>query len=330
MAEKIKYYLRLKLRVGMTLAAKGEPLTAEVAGRPVTIHSENRGAPPSTTSWLVIRCRGFETEAQAREFGEHLRLATHLAGLCSGLGVDAGDPGEDRKLSWVNPEAVRRINPDLRVASDVHGVMVLPDDGNTVIPYVEATLSVEASADNFVRYLEECLPGNRPLHIGSPSIRRAIRVLSLAQTYKDPIAKLVLSVSTVEGLAIDPPWTDEQRTLIDRAAEWLEETHGAQGEAMQVVRAIRRVRQESIRQRIRKLLQANDLSNVWQDWDKLYGKRRGLFHGRSKVGSERQGSLLEEFSLRGLGEEAIELCTRIVLSIAQREGIAVPTRANVY
>ena len=68
--------------------------------------AENRGESLSKTSWLVMSCRGFETEAQAREFGEELRRATHLAGLCNRLGVDAGDPGEDRTMSWLNPEIV--------------------------------------------------------------------------------------------------------------------------------------------------------------------------------------------------------------------------------
>ena len=62
------------------------PLTALIADRTVTIESENRGEPLSKTSWLVMSCRGFETEAQAREFGEELRRATHLAGLCNRLG----------------------------------------------------------------------------------------------------------------------------------------------------------------------------------------------------------------------------------------------------
>ena len=51
---------------------------------------------------------------------------------------------------------------------------------------------------------------------------------------------------------------------------------------------------------------------------------------RSEEGSEHRGSHLEKSSLRALGEEAIKLCARIVLSMAQREGIAVPGRAKVH
>ena len=156
-------------------------------------------------------------------------------------------------------------------------------------------------------------------------------MLSLAEINEDPIGKLVLAVSTIEGLATGhPSWTDGQRKLIECAAASLEPAHGDEEEAVQVREAIRRVRNESIRQRIRKLLEANDLSNVWRDWDSLYGRRSDLFHGRSAAGSEHRGSHLEESALLALGEEAIKLCARIVLSLAQREGIAVPGHAKVH
>ena len=189
---------------------------------------------------------------------------------------------------------------------------------------------VRANTGHFARSLEECLPGNGPHRSGSPSIRRAIRVLNLAEINEDPIAKLVLAVSTIEGLAKDPPWSDEQRQLIENAAAGLERAHGDREEAQQVVEAVRQVWNGSIRQRIRKLLKANDLSSVWKDWDRLYERRSGFFHGRSEAGSEHLGSHLEQSSLQALGQEAITLCARIVLSMAQREGVAVPGRVKVH
>ena len=328
--KKTTYRLHLKFRVGKSLGTEDSSLTASIAGRTVTIESEDRGQPLSETSWLVMSCWGFETEDQARVFGEELRRATHLAGLCNRLGVDARDPGEDRTLSRLNPKLFRSMNPEKRLAPDVHGIVVLPDDGKNVFSHARANVQVLANTGHFVRSLEECLPENGPLRSGSPSMRRAIRVLSLAEIAEDPIAKLVLAVSTIEGLATDPPWTDGQRVLIDSAAEWLERAHGDREEAIQVLEAIRHVRRESIRQRIRKLLQSNDLSNVWRDWDRLYTRRSSLFHGRSEEGTEHRGSHLEESSLRALGEEAIKLCARIVLSMARREGIPVPGLAKVH
>ena len=321
--EKTKYRLWLKLRIGKSLDTEDDALTVSIAGRTVTIESENRGEPLSKTSWLVMSCRGFETEAQAREFGEELRRATHLAGLCNRLGVDAGDPGEDRTMFWLNPEIVRNVNPDIRLAPDVHGIVILPDDGNNVFARWPMTAQVRANTGHFARSLEECLPGNDPLRSGSPSIRRAIRMLSLAEINEDPIAKLVLAVSTIEGLAKDPQ-------LIENAAAWLERAHSDREEAQQVVEAVRQVRKGSIRQRIRKLLKANNLWSVRKDWDRLYERRSDFFHGRSEAGSEHLGNHLEQSSLHALGQEAIKLCARIVLSMAQREGVAVPGRAKVH
>ncbi len=324
-----RYRLWLKFRIGKSLGTEDHALTASIAGRTVTITTENPKDPLSKASWLVMDCRGFETETQGREFGEALRRATHLAGLCNRVGADAGDPDEDRTMSWLNPEVLGSVNPDMRLVPDVHGIVVLPDDGNSVLARWRVRPQVLANAGHFVRSLEECLPENGPLRSGSPSIRRAIRVLSLAEINEDPIAKLVLAVSTIEGLATDPPWTDGQQELIDSAAMWLERAYGDGEDAMQVVQAIRRVRNESIRQRIRKLLQANGLSNMWKDWDSLYGRRSGLFHGRMEAGNERRGSRLDESTLQALGQDAIKLSARIVLSMAKRQGIAVPGGAKV-
>lgn len=119
------YRLWLKFRVGKSLGTEDRAVTASISGRTVTIESENREEPLSTASWLVMSCRGFEAEAQAREFGEELRRVTHLAGLCNRLGVDAGDPGEDRTMSWLNPEIVGNVNPDVRLAPDVHGIVIV-------------------------------------------------------------------------------------------------------------------------------------------------------------------------------------------------------------
>ena len=334
MAEKIKFRLWLKLRVGRRLATTESALTASIAGRTVTIVSDRQSEPLSEAFWLVMGSRGFETEDQAREFGEELRRAAHLAGLCARVGVDAGDPGEDRTVSWFNPEILlsgQGVNPDTRIGPDVHGIVVLPDDGKTLfVRGGRARGQVRSNCDQFVRALEDAMPENDAPRSSSPSIRRAIRVLNLAEMNEDPIAKLVLTVSTVEGLATDAPWTNSQRELIESAAEWLGRIHGDGGETMHVIDAILQVRRESIRQRVRRLLAANDLSVVWRDWEILYSKRSRLFHGRTKEGSEHRGDYLEETELHGLGQDAFKLGARIVLSIAKREGISVPGHAKLH
>lgn len=330
----MKYRLWLKLRVGRALGTDESTLTALVAGRTVTIESDTKEEPLSEASWLVMGCRGFETKDEAREFGEKLRRAAHLAGLCARVGVDAGDPSDDRTLSRVNPAKLLgggRLDPETRIGPDLHGIVVLPDDGKTVFVRLgPVTGQVLSNAGDFVRALEQALPENDVSGSHFPSIRRAIRILNLAEMNTDPIAKLVLAISVVEGLATDPPWTDEQQELIENSAEWLEQTYNDGEETRQVIKAIRRVRNESIRQRIRKLLAANELPDLWPHWNRLYSNRSRLFHGRTNADSEHRGNYLEESELHRLGQDAINLCSRIVLSMAKREGIPVPDRAKVH
>ncbi len=78
------------------------------------------------------------------------------------------------------------------------------------------------------------------------------------------------------------------------------------------------------------MLDSNDLSDLWRDWDALYGKRSRLFHGGKKDGGEHRGEHLEESELHALSQEALTLCGRIVLSMAKREWIPVPDRASVH
>lgn len=334
MAEKVPYRLWLKFRVGKTLATEEVALTASVAGREVRIKSERQSQPLSKASWLLAECRGFETEEAAWTFGEELRRAVHLAGLCAKVGTDAADLGQDRTASWVNPEALRRIgalDPDARLGPDIHGILVLPDDGNTLfVRFGQANLTVRSNADDFVRALEEAFPKPEASGTEGPAIRRAVRVLYLAEMNNDPIAKIVLSISTVEGLAAGPSWTERQKELIANIADWLEREHGGEEATEQVIEAILRTRHTSIRQRVRNMLAANGLLPLWEEWEALYLKRSRLFHDSGGDTGEQRGDHLEEPELHTVAQEAMTLCGRIVLSLAKRGGIAIPSRASVH
>ena len=90
-----QYLMRLKLRVGTRLATKLSALGASILGKTVKIASADKNDQPlSEAHWVTLSCGGFETESDAASFGEELRRAAHMAGLCSRVGIDAGDPGE--------------------------------------------------------------------------------------------------------------------------------------------------------------------------------------------------------------------------------------------
>lgn len=328
------FRLWLKLRVGKALATEEASLSVTLAGHEVTISSERQSQPLSEASWLVFDCHGFATEEDARDYGEELRRAVHLAGLCARVGVDAGDRGENRTVSYVNPEVLQGsgvLDLDTRIAPDIHGVLVLPDDGKTLFVRLgQAKGTVRSNADGFVRALEEAFPERDASVDDRLGIQRAVRVLNLAEMNPDPIAKVVLAISTIEGLAASLAWTELQKGMITNAAAWLEREYDDAEAVEQVVEAIRRIRQSSIRQRIRRMLVSSDLSVWWDDWEALYSKRSRLFHGGGGDGGQQQGGPPVDLEIHSLSQEAMTLCGKIVLSLAKRQGIEIPSPASLH
>ncbi|MYD16560.1 MAG: hypothetical protein F4W99_05385, partial [Chloroflexi bacterium] len=293
MTSETPYRLWLKVRIGKSLATDEHALRVFLAGREVIMTSDNDSQPLSAAQWLLIQSHGFESDVEARDFGEELRGAAHMVGLCTRVGIDAGDYGEDRAVSYVNDQALRSLvdlDPDVRIAADIHGITVLPDDGKALsVRLSQAEGRALANAASFVSAFEEAFPAGDGGTAGRSALRRAVRVLNLAEMNPDPIAKVVLAISMVEGLAADLSWTDAQKEMIESAASWVDREYADKVEAEQVVLAIRRTRQASIRQRMRRLLDANGLSELWRDWDTLYSKRSRLFHGRGGDRGERDG-----------------------------------------
>ena len=328
------YRLWLKIRVGESLASEESALTASAGGRVIKIQSDRPSERLSVAQWLVLECGGFSTSSAAQRFGEKLRRAVHVAGLSARVGVDARDPGQDRTLSWVSPAFAREIGAlesDMRIGPDVHGLVVLPDDGtNAFVRAVPATGRALPNAGHFVKALEQALAASGE-NVGDQSaIRRSILVLNLAEMNHQPIAKAMLAISAVESLATEPPWTVEQKNIIDGMADGLQQAHGDDEQIRPVVAALRNLRAGSIRQRIKRLLMDNGLSGLWQGWEELYGRRSRLLHGQGGGHEEYRGETLEEAELHALAQDAVKLCARIVLSIAKREGVTVPDRAGVH
>ncbi len=216
----------------------------------------------------------------------------------------------------------------MRVAPDIRGIMVLPDDGKTLFVRLgQAEDRALANAREFERALEESLPASEVPTTDRSDLRRAVRVTNLAELNTGLIAKVVLAISMVGGLAADPPWTDAQQEMITSAADWIERTFALKAEAEQVGQAIRRIRQTSIRRRVRRLPITDELSELWDDWDAPYEERSRLFHGGGGNNGERRGGYLRDSELHALDQEALTLSGRIVLSLAKRDGMEIPSRA---
>ncbi len=155
MPETTKYRLRLRVRLAKAFNSSATSRTLTVAGREVTILSQERDQPLSDTTWIVLRVGGLISEEQAWGFGRRLRDLAEFAGLCCRLGIDVG---EDRATSGMSEAFARErglIAPDERLAPNIHGLAVLPDDDKTRIPIFKATGTVRANPEQFLSALAE-------------------------------------------------------------------------------------------------------------------------------------------------------------------------------
>lgn len=319
MKETIGFRLRLQVRLG-TLSTDEVCLTTHLDGREVTIKSREDGQPISKAKWIVLEARGFATESEARVFGEQLRANVQLASICSRLGADTG---LDKVLSQINEEIWRSkglLAPHQRLGPDVHGLSVLPDDDNTIFMYIEAELTVASDPAQFldaIRVLAE-----QP-SITESKVTLPVRLLSLAHINPQPLARIVLAFSAVETVAQDENWSDKQRNLIKKLVAEITNHAGGDRESLEVAKALQRMHRIGVRQGVRRVLCRNGLSHLQKEWDKLYGLRSSLFHGSKQLTEEDINNLANN-----LANDAMNLCSRIILAIIKRNGVKLPSVAN--
>ena len=325
MSNSVGYCVRLKVRIGKGLTTDETSLSAKFSGREVTVKSAKQDQPLKEASWLVIGARGFATKSEANEYGEDLRRATHLAGLCTLVGMDGRAMDDDRTNSHITAageewlRSLGRLQPDQSLVPDIHGLTVLPDDENVLVAGGGATVRVAHGHDptEFVRAIEEAAAKGV-----SQGVVQAISVLNLAQINDSPTAKVVLAISSIEALAVQGEgWTASQRKTIDQAINWVHSEFGDSDAVHEVTDAIQRMHQHSLRQQAKRLLRKHNLLTWWSDWEDVYGRRSGLFHGGA---SREEGNVVE------LARDAVKVCGRIVLSIAKRQGAVLPTAAQVH
>ena len=320
MSSGVGYRTRLKVRIGKRLTTDGTSVEGEFNGNIFIVKSAKQDQPLNEASWIVIAVRGFSSEISAREYGEHLRRAVHLAGLCTRVGVDGRAVGDDRVTSAASDEWLRSLGAlqlTEKTVPDTHGLTVLPDDDNIRVFTTEARGHVTHVPREFIRAIEEAATAGV-----SHDVQQAIRVLNLAHITDSPIAKVVLAISSIEAMAVkNKAWTNSQREMIDQATVWVHSKFGDGDAANEVTDAIRRVHQHSLRQQAKRLLAKHDLLIWWADWENVYGRRSRLFHG---------GASGDDEDVATLAGDAIRACGRIVLSIAKRQGALLPTAAQVH
>ena len=316
--EPSSYLARVQVKIGHRFHKDAESLTATVLGRPVSIKS--RFGPISDTDWIVVEACGFLSESEACQFGERLRLLVTIAGLCSHLGIDAG---RDATLGQFSEHALKKMGfeDDFRVPPEIHGVLVLPDDGKSQFIYASASLSVTSDPGQLLEAVEQLSDNSASFDAAKypESLINSLRLLNLAMIADDRRAKIVLAIAAVEGLIRDEKWSDRQRRwLADTVATLQEEDDD---DLREIADALERMYRVSLRQGAFRLLEENGLEDYKPRWDDVYGKRSGLFHGTL---------VLDRHETHRLANDTVKLCVTIVLTILRNRGVVLPQIATIH
>jgi hypothetical protein len=298
------------VRLAKALTSSDTSLSFDVAGTIVTIKSQNRDEELNKAKWIVFTTGGFATEESAQQL-------LQLASLADRLGIDLGS---DKPTSWVSEAYARStglIKADERIAPNVHGLVVNPDDDKTRFPVINPQGTVTANPQQFTTAITEASTNN-DINFGDAA--DAVRVLNLALMTSERLAQMVLAFSAVEEFGQREKWSEVQSKLIKRLTESVSEApEGTPEERAEVALAMRNgLFRVSLRQGVMRLLDGSGMTSAKPEWDRLYGIRSGLFHGTSR---------LTEPELHQAAMDTIKISGRIILGIVARNGVKIPSIA---
>lgn len=325
MADPIGFRVRLRVRLTKALHEIAVSRSFVLAGREAEIRSQKRDQPLSETAWVVIIVKGFPTEDEARYFGEHLRNAVEIAGLCSRLGVDVGrDPfGKDRVSHWINEQIVRasgQLQNHERLFPTVHGLAIVPDDDDNRFAFMGADLVVRASAEHLlgaIGELAETLPADFIAQ------GEGVRLLNMALINPEHLGQIVLAISAVEALGQKEKWTISQKAMIARLIALAREGAdfgGADGAeiAERMGTALQKV---GLGQGVVRVLNRLGLGHLLKEWKRVYNARSAIFHGLKTV---------NEPDLAKLAMDTLTLCGTIVLTDLEQGGVTLPSVTSMH
>ena len=212
------------------------------------------------------------------------------------------------------------IRPHERLHPNVHGLAILQDDDLTRFPLVRIEATVRADPAQFEGALTELAAGQR---VQLSVAAEGVRLLNLALLNPQPLAQAVPAISAVEALGQDHEWTDAQTALLAQPAAQVEAgTSGQDDERMEIADALRRgLHRFGLRQGVTRVLARLGLQHLRKEWDRVYGIRSGLFHGTAQ---------LAEHEIAELANSAITLCGRIILTLAEGDGVTLPSVSDVH
>jgi hypothetical protein len=317
MVEPVGHRVRLRVRITKALNTEDISRTIDIEGREVTVVSQKPNQPLSEAVWIIFQAGGFSTEEEAREFGEQLRVVVEIAGLCSRLGIDVG---RDNVTSWMSEDyaRLRGLQPHEKLFPNVHGLAIVPDDGSARFPLVEIDATVRAAPEDLLSAMTEVAVA---LPVNFSTAADGVRILNLALINPQPLAQIALSLSAVEALG-QKKWTEKQAALISELATQVDCNPDNDVEYKEVSDALRRsIQRVGLRQGVMRILDSLGLQHLRRKWDRVYAARSGLFHGTLTM---------TEAEIGLLAIDTITLCGRVIMAVAERDGVKLPSITSVH
>lgn len=319
MKENETFRARLRVRLGKALSSDNLVLVARIGGREVEIKSQTKDEPLRKAKCVVLSAGGFVSEAEAMAFGEQLRAVAKIVGICTRLGIDAG---EDQATTWIAEAYARSmglIKEDERIHPNVHGLLVYPDDGLSRIAIGNLEAVVTFDPAQLIQAAEQL---GKTLPIALSTVDASVRILNLALMSTEPLTQVVLAISVVEALGQDEDWTDNQRVILNQLADDLEGGADTGSERKEISDALRRnLHRIGLRQGVLRVLARLKLEHLKKEWDRIYTMRSGIFHGTEH---------LSESETQQLAQDSITLCGKIVITLLGHEGIEIPAVAMTH
>jgi hypothetical protein len=300
------YRIRFRFRLVKSFHSDDFSKSIEIDGIVVTLKSEVIDQPLRDAKWVILGANGFDTEAAAQSFANRLKHAVQIASVCCRLGADCG---KDMPTSgWGAMVKESYLEQGIILRDDVHGVDIFKYDPRVSYLKFTANVQVHASLENFLSNLIRFHPDVARLSTKATDI---LLLLNNVLINPQPVAQIVLAISTVEMLGQDREWTKEQRQLLDHFVVLAEESPLSQQEKTEISDAIRRgMYRIGLRQGVLALLSSIGLDSLKKEWDAVYNERSKLVH---KIAP------LPGVDYSELAHRTINICGKILLRLIEEE-----------
>lgn len=206
----VDFRMRLRFRVSTSFFSQEFKEEVVINGRQVILKSAVAEQPLNQARWLIAGVNGFANENDAREYGVRLKRAIQFASVKNRIGVDCGkDIPTSRWGSEVKDSLLEQSGKNLR--DDVHGIDVFKNDGNSFYMGITAHGQALAGVEPFLQNLIHFYPWMDKV---SPKIEQIVIMLNNVIMNPEPVARIVLAISTIEGLGQDQKLSEGQKKLL--------------------------------------------------------------------------------------------------------------------